>query len=253
MHVKKEDPGAAVPQRNLPQWALLDVKNTGQPLWFVKLYPWLIDELVHLGKDCKPGQRIKIGKCRLERTPAGPMMTIFLDSGVLPNIPPEIIPDEFTMKAEKATPNQYVFTHRKDAGIVRIVGNVACRTQMSSKDTKKLAECRNWKSRTESAAVKKESKVMDMLTKIPQDKPVQSDYVLSHENKRQKKDKRLKKSVESMRLEVLQLLQAQPEWNLNDMATRIDQDKNYVREFLADYATYDQVTKIWRVRDEYLE
>lgn len=243
--VKKEDPGAVIDHQNLPQYALLDIAQAKHPIWFTEIFTWLGAELRQLK------QRTKIGKVRMETAPNGRhTVTIILEESAFTNIPFHLVPESLDLTLEKATPNQYVFIHKKDSGFVRILGHVQAKAQLKSKDIAKLQACRNWvNEQNKRENDSKIRKVDNMLQKIPKSQEHVSNYKQMREQTREKKDKRIRKSEEVMRMEILQAFKDAPEWSLGDMSERVDQGKNYVRAILADMADYDQVAAVWRIKE----
>lgn len=244
--VKKEDPGSVLDHQSLPQYALLDIALAKHPIWFTQIFTWLGAELRQLKR------KTKIGKVRMETAPNGRhTVTIILEESAFTNIPFHLVPESFDLTLEKATPNQYVFMHKKDSGFVRILGHVQAKAQLKSKDIEKLQACRNFideQKKLQSAP--RISKVDNMLKQIPKNKEQEiSNYQKMRGEKKEKKDKRIRKSEEVMRMEILQAFRDAPEWSLGDMSARVDQDKNYVRTILADLADYDQVAAVWRIKE----
>ena len=237
MDVKKEDADTRAP----PDYSLLDTRQVNRDLWFTKLYPWLISELRQITEPTE------IGKLRVyEEDGKITKVTVTLNNNVSDDIPIELIP-ELSGSLVPGKPNRYAFTHQRDSGYVRILGRIVCDLDLKSDDLKKTTACRERvaaKARRQTQEKKKESKVLDIIS---EEEPEEKVFV----PRKQEKERRLRKSREQISKEIFQAFKFQPEWNLNDLLSRIDQPKDSVYPVLRDLADLDKSTNLWQLKEEY--
>jgi hypothetical protein len=241
--VKKEDPGAVAN----PAYANLDIQNVGDPLWFVRLPDFLFSEF------SAKKQRIRIGTIRIDSSedPDQPKITIVFNRAAATKVPYEALPDVFEVRTEALVhPNQYLFSHRRDCGYVRILGHVICEAQISSSDFQKLADCRQL---FENAGKpKKQSKITTLLDSIPEPKgqPAASTLAWRLPKKKAVKDRRLKMSDREVRMELLMAFREKPEWAVRELADRLNQSTDHISKFIGEIADYDQRTRVYKLKPD---
>jgi hypothetical protein len=193
---------------------------------------------------------VQIGKIRVETKPGcPPEATIVFNNHAVIELPLEMLPSPFEVKIDtRIHQNQYVFSHRRDSGYVRMMGRVICDAQVTSSDPK-MMQCRL--AADNAKRKKKPSKVSGILDTPPDDR---SFTAVPYEAKRKKdvRDKRMRKDESEMRLAVLSAFKQAPEWKLRDLAAQIDQSPDYVRKFVANVADFDQTTSLWKLKTGYL-
>jgi hypothetical protein len=238
--VKKEDSGGT----QHPEYALLDTSNLSQKLLFTRLPDFLYEELQ------KKKTRTPVGKLVI-RTPAGatePIVSIVFSPEVVQDLPFEELPTEFEVRINKeCQPNQYVFTHQKDSGYVRMLGQVSGEAQLTSSDSAVMRRCRLAAEKIRKP--RKASKAATMLSTPPSAEP-ESPFRYGGRPRQPKviKDKRIKKSDRDMRLGIIRAFQETPEWRIKDLAERLDQGADHVKNHVGEFADYDQNTQMWRLR-----
>jgi hypothetical protein len=237
--VKKEEPAAT----GHPAYANLDVQNVSDPVWFLRLPDFLFSEL--RGKT----SRVQIGKIRIDSTedPANPKITIIFNQNAVSRLPFEGLPETFDVRAESEIhEHQYLFSHRRDCGYVRIIGHVIGEAHLSGPDTQKLAQCRRLYE--ELGKPKKTMKVQTMLDSLPRLPDPQAALGWRAQRKKPVKDKRLKMSAKEVKMELLIAFRQKPEWAIRDLSERMNQATDTISKVIGDVADYDQRARVYRVK-----
>ncbi|OHT12781.1 hypothetical protein TRFO_17237 [Tritrichomonas foetus] len=237
--VKKEDPDSA---KSHPQYALLDISKRNELVWFSKIP-------AYFAKDWKEIKNpTQIGEITVTPQPNGhPKLTVHFNESSVKSFPHDMLPKEFVIDVDdRIEPNRYIFTHGKDTGIVRLIGRVNVECQFKG-DPIKQSLIRTYIEKKN----KKKSEKLAPGDDLPVIEAANNYAGLSlRSEKKQVKDKRIKKSKQAIKSEILQLFKENPDQKLKDMALRIDQDQKYVREVLATVGEYDQTTSTWHLRKD---
>ncbi|KAH0795022.1 General transcription factor IIF subunit 2 [Histomonas meleagridis] len=240
--IKKEDPGA--PKQH-PQYSLLDVRKSKDPIWFIKIPDYLEDDLKNIKKP------IQIGTIHIEHQPNGPpKATIFINNSVITSVPVEMLPSQYNISFDPS-PNQsqYAFTHDRTTGTVRMMGHVNDNGIIKPpiNETAKASKIRKYK---EDLLKAKTHKTITPLLEVPKPTTTRPQDPLKTTFKKQVKDKRIRKSREVITRELIKAFKQNPEWKLRELADALDQGQDYVREVVENIAKYNPNTQMWVLRDE---
>jgi len=239
--VKKEDPGAT----QFPEYTLLDTSKLSQQLLFLQIPNFVWEELAE--RKAKG----EVGKIII-KTPAGsttPIVTVVFNSTAFPHIPAAAVPKEFEVRVEAERPlNQYVFTQDRQTGSVRMLGQVSGTARLTSRDSVAMQQAR--KCLEEAKSPKKVAKQARQIQDVQKPEPViQPMYRVGRgKDKKEVKDKRLKKSREEMVAGILQAFSENPEWKVKDLAERLNQAPDHVKKYVDRIAYYDQTSQTWKVQ-----
>ena len=100
----------------------------------------------------------------------------------------------------------------------------------------------------EAKKLKKKDKIVN--DELPIAPPSDNQYNINVKFEKKKKDKRIRKSSDMIKREVLDHFKEHPEWKLKDLAKLIDQDPKFVQPVVAQIAEFDQKTKTYHLRED---
>lgn len=237
--VKKEDPNAA---KSHPQYSLLDIRKKDEQVWYARIPQILFDDWSKIQKS------VQIGEVTITPQPnTAPKLTVhFLESAVS-SFPYELLPKVFNLVVqEKADANRYFFSHKKDTGIVRLLGRVNVEVDLKG-DIISMSKIRTYLD-DKIKKSKKREKFVDGDIPIPE--PSENMFSFNTKIEKKKKDKRIRKSQDMIKREVLENFKKNPEWKIKDLAKIIDQDQKFIRPIVAQVAEYDQKTNTYHLRED---
>jgi hypothetical protein len=191
----------------------------------------------------------QIGKVRIETVPGKdwPVVTIVLNENAVRKIPHEMLPPFFDVNIDRNIgQNQYIFSHRRDSGYVRLMGRIICDAQITSKH-EKMVQCQV--ACEKSSAKPKAPKILAEYEDLMIDKKPSMRGVDSRRPKKEVKDKRIRKSEQEMRLLVLQAFKEKSDWKVKELAALLDQSQDYCQTFVKEIADYDAAASCWRARE----
>lgn len=239
--VKKEDPNAP---KDHPLYSLLDIKKKDDPVWYARIPQILFDEWSQITKPVEIGE---VTISRQQQTSV-PKLTIHFKESAVSSFPYSMLPKVFNLEVkEKVDTNGYFFSHKKDTGIVRLLGRVNVEVDLKG-DYMQMSKIRTYLDDKIKKSRKKDKFVDGDLPIAP---PSENSYAINIKaEKKEKKDKRIRKSADMIKRELLDHFKRCPEWKIKDLSRLVDQDQKFVQPIVAQIAKYDQKTKTYHLLDE---
>lgn len=241
--VKKEDPGAT---NQRPDYSLLDMRKKDENVWFTRIPDYFYEDWKKITK------KTQIGTVTITPSPEGNnQLTVHFYESAISSFPFRLIPEYQLDLNENIDKNKYIFTHKKDTGSVRILGRVQSEATLRT-DVNSHNEISSYLDRRVRAEKKGKKKFLkDTPPPETRTRPSLMSGGLRSE-KKEVKDKRIKKTKEMIKKDILSLFQNRENWKMQEIVAAVEQEQKLIVPILSQIAEYNQNEKTYSLKKDLL-